>query len=756
MAARGSLFMDEPITAAQLEERKYINHLAKSKLFQGMDLAVLNQIAKIVTNVCVPEGAVLFRQGDPPGSCYVLLDGEVGIFIKTAEEMETFDSRQGTPRDKFGNVKERIALERNEEGDDEKDCSRHSTAPTSPSSSSADCGDSVRGRNTIMNTIIESEEHKRYAALAEAAATADRTGRRLSSIVAGPSRRDSSGQDSQCDFVQATSDEQVDERRVADRRASVEATRRASTSRRNNIQAARLRRSVVFETQDSDSDFGADSDDETSPAHKAYRNSRSKPRARSTIMAMEPMQMMRIPTVEGFSKYHEDSWLGLMVASKTEGMIGELALMEAQPRSASLQCLQDCEFLSISRKDFDMVLKKELNRRKDEKVKFLKEHIPGLRRIPRPRRGRPDSTYFFRQAQHMKGHKFLTQAVTAEDMFCVIISGEVEVLRHRPQALRSNDGGVVGTMGRRASSPAVQRRGQRAQTAILTQDISLAADAHGTSRLAVLVEGGLFGSLNIPGEVEPFTVRVLSPSCEVFIVDHTDMIKLPRSLMREVNQYLHMATTWRLKTFCEKIDRTYKEPQAPAAPPEICLLSSEAKVGKLLKAPTRYEKSQPDFRSSQTSGFCSPVRVSRTNSVPASPKSQGCGSPARLFRTSFPTAVPAASDFKRSTSRSNSLSLSPQGPVRIKTQAVAAAVSTAAMPFSRIRYLPERDGIATYSSPGGAADAESRPSSAGSSVHPTLRLHRRGSGGSLRPPDLVYPTLLGHRSRGSIKVLKSA
>lgn len=75
----------------------HLRTLLSFNVFKDLSPNVQKHISLIVRLVRCSEGKVLFRQGDPPGSCYVILDGTVGIFVKSEELMAT-DSRNGTPR----------------------------------------------------------------------------------------------------------------------------------------------------------------------------------------------------------------------------------------------------------------------------------------------------------------------------------------------------------------------------------------------------------------------------------------------------------------------------------------------------------------------------------------------------------------------------------------------------------------------------------------------------------------------------------
>lgn len=63
--------------------------LKRIKFFQELEPGVQSKLPSIVTMEHVTAGTVIFRQDDPPGNCYVLLNGEVGVFVipKSVEEV---------------------------------------------------------------------------------------------------------------------------------------------------------------------------------------------------------------------------------------------------------------------------------------------------------------------------------------------------------------------------------------------------------------------------------------------------------------------------------------------------------------------------------------------------------------------------------------------------------------------------------------------------------------------------------------------
>merc|ERR1719454_789619 len=130
-----------------------------------------------------------------------------------------------------------------------------------------------------------------------------------------------------------------------------------------------------------------------------------------------------IKTVEGFSVYNEESRFGTEIGVLGPGtLVGELALLNDGPRSASVRCLRDSDFLVIRRSDFDNVLKEEMVRKGDEKLRFLMEHVPGMPDVPVPKSGAkgPHASYFFKKATFPRGHCFFNEGAVAEPSIILI------------------------------------------------------------------------------------------------------------------------------------------------------------------------------------------------------------------------------------------------------------------------------------------------------------------------------------------------
>lgn len=271
-------------------------------------------------------------------------------------------------------------------------------------------------------------------------------------------------------------------------------------------------------------------------------------------------------TAEGFSNYHDGSEIGQRCAVFGPGkLFGELALMQSVPRSATIKCLKDSEFLVICRREFDQVLKEEIAQANSRKNKFLHDHVPGMRDLPPVKLGcnRPHASYFFKKASYCKDHEFLTQGMCQEDTLFVIIRGSVELRRYE-------------TPGRKLPSRR-HRRVMKSWTPSqqVTQDSEdeVPEKEDYVRKMGIMLAGSVFGSLPM-AEPEPFTV-VANSLCEAYYVSGQDFMKLPRSLINSIQEHLANTVTWRLARL--KSDRCITLKESPVNLEDASNLSMSAK-----------------------------------------------------------------------------------------------------------------------------------------------------------------------------------
>lgn len=268
-----------------------------------------------------------------------------------------------------------------------------------------------------------------------------------------------------------------------------------------------------------------------------------------------------IKTVEGFSSYSDDSNFGTQIGVLGPGtLVGELALVNDQPRSATVRLTADTDFLVIRRTDFDNLLKEDMVRKGDEKLRFLMGHVPGMKQTAVPKSGvkTPHACYYFNKAAFPRGHHFLREGLVAEPCIIILFKGAAEVRRseHAPQgvgaALPSSlstpvlheqlPGGMM--LGTYRRAPGVM---ERCNFQARLKSLARVPDCDETvNRLGVLVPGGIFGSLPFQDK-EPFTVTVTSPMCEVFMCSGSDLTKLPRRLLESIREHLAHSAAYRLQ-----------------------------------------------------------------------------------------------------------------------------------------------------------------------------------------------------------------
>jgi len=449
--------------------------LKRIKFFQELEDGVQHKLPSIVSMQHQRADTVIFQQDDPPGNCYVLLNGQVGVYSTRDEDAEWRDNDEDVPP---GKMQER------------------------------------------RNSIVDHVKAVRESLLKAEPATADSEspGRPREPLEAGGDR--------------SSTDEHVSEPKVE--RASFLARRGSRDSR------------------------GSNSD------------------------------LKICQTTEGFSVYRSVADLGRQVAILRGGTIfGELALINEQPRGASIRCLTDCDMLVITRNDFNRVLKEEMMRAGDEKLNFLAQHVPGMRDLEVPRfvQGKlgPHPAYFMRRAHYHRGHHFLTQGAVAQDAIYVVFKGCLEI-QHRDDSLQPCNRG--GTQRRRY----LRAKGGYTPAAVMAAGAASKnekqEDQSGTRTLGKLIAGSLFGSLPMQAP-EPYTVVVSSVSCEVFQAVGPDVPKLPRRLLENVREYIANSTAWRLRTYVNHKSHLEmpKAPMRSESPPVSGARTSlEAKYYSLIHA----------------------------------------------------------------------------------------------------------------------------------------------------------------------------
>ena len=683
------------MSPSQVEEKEHLEVILQCPFFKKLGSSLHRRLSGIVHCVKCEQDTILFRQGDPPGSCYVILEGSVGIHVKPDEETRPdVDSREGTPRT---------------DGLPLRESSFRSEGPLDALSDSSE--DSVNLATTPLRRQ-ESESRRSSAARSDLNSSKElskelpsrRSSLKGSSGKAGRrqsgesnweddaiSRRtsiewcDSKGSDwhdsIQEEEEQATrrsstasrfSDRQdskksLREEDLASRRSSQQSLRRSSTesrlserqdSKKMNREArsgskgsllGRSRSSLVInipEDQESNAPLSNKSSDES-------RRQQSHDRVSSPIN--------RVRTHEGFSVYHTKSHFGPQVVRLTRGQLfGELALMGDQPRAATARCLEDSQLLVISRQDFDNLLKSDLGKQKDETTGFLRRHVPGMSDLPEQSRfGKPHASYYFKQQSVPKGFVFMKQGEKTNERYWVLRKGVVEFWHSDPVKVSQDDSKLKNSRSLQAfSKRKANTRGRR---------------------IALLVEGGLFSTVPT-NDPEPFTV-VAQSLCEVFCVSKSDLMRLPYRVICAVQDHLMQAAMWRLTRCIE--GRTVLEPQKEVkeAPPvhepkrkvlaELlhCDVNNEERRGPESTA-MRLLKESKQKMATATAG--ADIRASS----PTSPTTVGSPSPERRPKSPIRPSSAVAKFYKLKSSYVNIGLRRSDGTIRTVTRAMSASQLT--------------------------------------------------------------------------------
>jgi len=181
------------------------------------------------------------------------------------------------------------------------------------------------------------------------------------------------------------------------------------------------------------------------------------------------------------------------VAALGPGSIfGELALINDNPRNASVSCYVDSEFLVMQKADFERLLKAEMKKAKDKKLAFLRGIVPGVRILAADTAER--ILYYFNKVTVPRNHYFIEQGEVLDGSIYFIWQGSVE---------------------------------------------SYARDAPGGGfhRRAIMLQGSVFAAVP-QGARAPFSVVSTSSPCEVLHVKPESRKHLPDGVIRSLREVL--------------------------------------------------------------------------------------------------------------------------------------------------------------------------------------------------------------------------
>jgi hypothetical protein len=252
------------------------------------------------------------------------------------------------------------------------------------------------------------------------------------------------------------------------------------------------------------------------------------------------IQAPRYLTAEGHNTYSADSGLGKKVVELGENVaFGELALLENNPRAATIKCESSCELLVIKSSDFQAMFGTQLNK---AKVTLFMDRVPGFiewanrnqlethvdakgRRVAKLFKHPSD---LFKQQNVDAGHVFLQEGVIEEPQIILIEFGEVEYRKKSYQFPRKVAMSTPSCWDNPAK-PSAFRPPKTSGKPLMQSDTCW-------HRLG---SGMLFCSLRIFDVpcTEPFSV-VASQNCQVFTLTGKDVRDLEPNIRLAIERHL--------------------------------------------------------------------------------------------------------------------------------------------------------------------------------------------------------------------------
>lgn len=255
---------------------------------------------------------------------------------------------------------------------------------------------------------------------------------------------------------------------------------------------------------------------------------------RSTPVAA-PIEPKRYLTAEGYNTYSKRSDLGKKRVDLHVGdLFGELGLMNDQPRSASIQCLEPCKFLVVPKHEFVDMFASRLKNHANTKYSFFHDNVPGFHswatenlvtthedargKIVFSRDKHPADA--FEETTEVKGHQFLTEGKVAEPTIVVVKKGEVAFFRKTVVLPRKVSQAKEDCRLFQTREP--HKKWERSHQV-----------------WQVLGDGQIFCSLQMFGLpfVEPFSAEVMSEECSVFSVSGASLQRIPLRILNAIKAH---------------------------------------------------------------------------------------------------------------------------------------------------------------------------------------------------------------------------
>lgn len=104
-AAAAAEPMDADSTAKVVD---ILQHLPFFRKLETQARGTLQRLGAVATRTQEPAGAVMFRQGDPPENCYIVLSGQVDVLLLREETIQKATPRRNFPPDRYATYKDHV------------------------------------------------------------------------------------------------------------------------------------------------------------------------------------------------------------------------------------------------------------------------------------------------------------------------------------------------------------------------------------------------------------------------------------------------------------------------------------------------------------------------------------------------------------------------------------------------------------------------------------------------------------------------
>jgi len=98
----GAIDDDDQYEAPPEQQERAGEILRKANFFKDLDEEVLEELPRVARFTEEPKGAVVFRQGDPPSNCWLVVRGEIGFFVGKMTQDHMVSPRQPPSADTEG------------------------------------------------------------------------------------------------------------------------------------------------------------------------------------------------------------------------------------------------------------------------------------------------------------------------------------------------------------------------------------------------------------------------------------------------------------------------------------------------------------------------------------------------------------------------------------------------------------------------------------------------------------------------------